>query len=170
MFDIYKAIQTRDGRAVIIWGVQDGLIAGAIPDGRGSFTAHLWGEQSGLCADEIGSSDHPDDLVNAPVVYQDAYLEYWGDIFIARGLQDLGILFETFLGYPNEILRALDGRGDFAPLLPKQRQVFCTLLNEDAIGYEAGMLPPDARLRDCGYTQPMKHHSYASSNKRCMRS
>lgn len=169
MFNVHKPTQTRDGRAVIIWGVKDGLIAGAIPDGRGNYKAHLWGEQSGLCADVFAHGNHPDDLVNAPEVYEDAYIKYWGDTYLQRGLQDLGILFETFLGYPNEILRALDGRGDFAPLLPKQRQVFCALLNEDAIGYEAGMLPPDARLSDRGYKEPMKHHSYASSNKRCMR-
>jgi len=38
----------------------------------------------------------------------DAELHHWGDVFVAAGLINRGIQFETFLEAPQEILEALD--------------------------------------------------------------
>lgn len=51
--------------------------------------------------------------------YSDEHIEYWGAIYLGNRLMDYGILFETFLRYPQQIMQAMEGR-EFRPLLPRQ--------------------------------------------------
>lgn len=150
---------------------RDGLIAGGIPMSNGSrgHIAHLWGEQSGVCLDaDKPDLQNPDNLVNVPPVFEDKYIEYWSTVYLNNGLADLGILLDTFLQYPNEIIRALiKGAHGFRPLLAAQRRVYVQQITADeALSVEAAMLPADARLRDGGYTAPFKHHTYKTSRNR----
>jgi hypothetical protein len=171
VIDLSRPVRTRDGRPVMFFGqAREGLIAGGIPksDGSRGHIGHLWGMESGICLD-IDEPDprHPDNLVNVPRVYDDQYIERWSTIYLKRGLHDLGILMQTFLEYPHDILRALEGDDNFEPLLPAQRTVYIERLGEEeALEAEARLLPSDARLRDGGYTAPFKHHGYKWSRER----
>ncbi|MCU7906505.1 MAG: hypothetical protein KZQ76_11830 [Candidatus Thiodiazotropha sp. (ex Epidulcina cf. delphinae)] len=112
-------------------------------------------------------------------VYQDEYLSYWGDAYIANRsiLKERGILFETFLQAPRAILEAaaffkpLPLTDDFYPLLPAQRIVQDRLVNKEfddwfqgALERELLAIKPtgDEPIRHVNGTllEPLKHHTY----------
>ncbi len=60
--------------------------------------------------------------------YADEYIEHWAKVFLAEQLIELGIVFESFLIAPAEILAAVLAererlRDVFRPLLPRQECV-----------------------------------------------
>lgn len=64
----------------------------------------------------------------------DAELHHWGDVYVASGLIDRGILFEAFLEAPHEILDALERQNAAIGALPsnvvtlsmaRRRQALC---------------------------------------------
>lgn len=67
-----------------------------------------------------------DTLLNR--TYPDAYIEHYGRIYLANPIiRKRGVLFDTFLLAPQEILRLISPPvadvDDYRPLLLKQRQV-----------------------------------------------
>ncbi|MCU7877250.1 MAG: hypothetical protein KZQ84_10705 [Candidatus Thiodiazotropha sp. (ex Lucinoma borealis)] len=114
-------------------------------------------------------------------VYQDQYLEYWGDVYLSNKaiLKERGVLFDTFLIDPKAILEAvlfgkplpLPEGEDFYPLLPSQRAVQERLINaeldewlRDELEREltsvrlTGMTP--VRCADGQIIEPLKHHAH----------
>jgi hypothetical protein len=93
--------------------------------------------------------------------YPDEYLDHWGDEYVRRGLTRYGILFETFLGSPREIIDAID-ETDFRPLLPAQQAVSDALGRDIQASHEAE-LGTRARAAGGALREPLRHHSYAVS-------
>ncbi|MCU7842090.1 MAG: hypothetical protein KZQ94_22305 [Candidatus Thiodiazotropha sp. (ex Troendleina suluensis)] len=114
-------------------------------------------------------------------VYSDAYLSYWGDVYVANRaiLEDRGVVFETFLTDPRAILEAvlfckplpLSEGEDFYPLLPSQKAVQERLINADLDEWLRDELERNlTRITPTGKTpvrradgqiiEPLKHHSY----------
>jgi len=63
-------------------------------------------------------------------MYQDTYIEYWGEIFVSARIIEFGITFERFIKDPQErfrILRLVHREATIAegmlPLLPAQAEV-----------------------------------------------
>lgn len=123
-------------------------------------------------------------LVHKPVCtlpevdrYSDEELDRWGEIYTANRLHARGILFETFLRHPQEILAAVVGwvqhiEEDQPSLLPSQRQVVDRLDREEldeelAARSEHALLKHDYRVIEMHgnqYVQPM--HSRVPCGKR----
>ncbi|HEC12300.1 MAG TPA: hypothetical protein ENI80_03480 [Acidiferrobacteraceae bacterium] len=62
--------------------------------------------------------------------YSGEYIDEWAEIYLANNLRARGILFDTFLAFPQAIMDAVVfkrpmplGDVDHYPLLPKQREV-----------------------------------------------
>lgn len=60
--------------------------------------------------------------------YTDEHIEHWGEVFVRERLAELGLVFETFIESPADILAAVTSERDrlretFAPLLPRQEAV-----------------------------------------------
>lgn len=100
--------------------------------------------------------------------YTDEYLQHWGRVFEERDLYHrYGIRFDAFLIWPAETLAAIDALGDqLEPLLPAQADVMYRVAEADAERLEQDIVPDQARLRDQGYVEPMRHHAYAQSTER----
>ena len=93
-------------------------------------------------------------------MYSDAYIEYWGELFVSRDLyRQHGVRFDTFLMAPREILAAVSQVPRSAPLLPAQADAMHRDLQEQ-------MLPDSARLRGDGYIEPLRRHAYDVSADR----
>ena len=77
-----------------------------------------------------------------------------------------GILFDTFLLMPTEILQAVRNRpADAEPLLPRQAQAMHEQVIRELAEREEAALDrlPGTELRGDRYVQPLRHHSYAVS-------
>ena len=108
--------------------------------------------------------------------YPDAYIDYWGEIYTANPvLHRRGILFESFLQAPHELLAAvangtalpLPDREDFYPLLPAQQRVRDRLVMEEIadaleqrLEQEHGPVCRNGRL-----IEPLRHHAYPNANR-----
>ncbi|MBL3601597.1 MAG: hypothetical protein JMN25_17325 [gamma proteobacterium endosymbiont of Lamellibrachia anaximandri] len=110
-------------------------------------------------------------------MYSDNYIEFYAEVYLANRavLRDRGILFETFLHHPEEILEAaafkkpLPLDDTFYPLLPAQAAVQERLFNQefDAWLMEGQMKqlsvvlptgPSPVRVSDGRIIEPL-HHS-----------
>ncbi|OBS10814.1 hypothetical protein [Acidihalobacter prosperus] len=98
--------------------------------------------------------------------YPDAYIERWGNVFVASGLHEAtGLTFETFLIDPESHLAARErlhlidrqtlGSADYEPLLPPQLRVRERL---DELTDELG--GPDAVLRNDRLVEPCRSHAW----------
>lgn len=75
-----------------------------------------------------------------------------------------GILFDTFLLMPTEILQAVRNRpADAQPLLPRQERVMNEQLVRELAEREEAALPAGTTLRGDRYVQGLRHHAYAVS-------
>ena len=71
--------------------------------------------------------------------YPDEYVDYWGDVFVRLGLYEQhGVLFETFLLHPQEIVQACAQRDPHtAPLLPRQAEAMRMQMAQDRMDADA---------------------------------
>jgi hypothetical protein len=113
--------------------------------------------------------------------FPDHYLDHWGEVYLAHpALRARGILFDTFLQDPEQLLSYVDGRPlpplpdgeDHYPLLPEQRAVADRLAVRDEIlddeqfeqlvsDIEAELVEPlDARGSDGRLIEPLRHHAW----------
>lgn len=71
--------------------------------------------------------------------YSDEYLDYWGDVFVRLGLYPQhGVLFETFLLYPQEIVQACAQHDPHAtPLLPRQAEAMHAQMAQERMDDDA---------------------------------
>ncbi|MEW8522521.1 MAG: hypothetical protein AB2552_05660 [Candidatus Thiodiazotropha endolucinida] len=99
-------------------------------------------------------------------MYPDNYLDHWGDLYVRNCalLKARGVLFETFLMAPRDILTAVafnkplplaEGQA-FYPLLPKQQAIQERLFNEEQNEFEKEWLEQMlTRIRQTGKS-PMR--------------
>lgn len=97
-------------------------------------------------------------------MYPDEYIDFWGELFTANHLFARGIVFETFLQAPLEILHAVKFgtpfpllESEFYPLLPAQYEVQVRQFRKDL---EAELAEMDGRvvaLRDGALVQSLRH-------------
>lgn len=112
--------------------------------------------------------------------YSDAYIEHWGRVFKKMDLYHRrGILFETFLMAPEEILAAVRALPvDSAPLLARQAQAMQHTLQQEAVApyapqnssiaamverAEAELDRMPAELRGDRYVEPLRHYAFTTS-------
>lgn len=114
-------------------------------------------------------------------VYQDQFIEYWGDVYLSNRaiLKERGVLFETFLIDPKSILEAvlfckalpLSEGEDFYPLLPSQKALQVRLIDaeldewlKDELERELTSVTPTGmtpvRRADGQIIEPLKHHAH----------
>ncbi|MEW8494269.1 MAG: hypothetical protein AB2604_10725 [Candidatus Thiodiazotropha taylori] len=114
-------------------------------------------------------------------LFSDEHIDFWGDVYIANRalLRERGVLFETFMFAPKDILSAvLSGRAiplsndqDFYPLLPAQMKVAERLFNQEQEAWERECLEADlTRIRETGNSparvangkliEPLTHHAH----------
>lgn len=90
--------------------------------------------------------------------YSNEHLRFWGNVYVCHKLHSQGIVFETFLQHPCEIIRAIKARG-FKPLLKTQRAVREHLDTVNPLQQE---LEDDNRVscRIGTFVEPMHHHTH----------
>ncbi len=93
--------------------------------------------------------------------FPDEYIHYWGGIYIALpAILHRGILFDTFLLHPQEIINQVCSEAcsedDVLPLLPIQQAV----MHELAEAEHDALIPATAQHRDGAFIERMKHHCW----------
>lgn len=98
--------------------------------------------------------------------YSDAFLNYWGDVYLRQRVAQYGISFWAFLLDPHHHMRRIDG-GEYRPLLPAQIQVAARLSHDEAMA-ELQQAEADAQVqalehdadvvfRDGRFIEPLHH-------------
>lgn len=90
--------------------------------------------------------------------FSDDYIEQWAEVFHENRLFDQNIQFETFLYFPEDILKALKERG-FAPLLPRQQEVQQRMDERHQPARERRM-DMAVQLRGDHLMEPLHHTTY----------
>lgn len=91
----------------------------------------------------------------------DEQLNYWGDVFVARGLRRY-MRFEAFMLNPALIVQQLD-HGDLLPLLARQRVVrdrLDALVDKQHIQVDRRRVRRHTVLRGQVLIEPLKHHAW----------
>jgi hypothetical protein len=113
----------------------------------------------------------------APRVFSDEHIERWAAVYLApdnhRRLRARGVLFETFLAAPAEILAALDRPRFYLTscgLLPAQRDVQRRIDTERALLELADcavrQMAPESHCADGRWTEKTRHHAYKRRARR----
>ena len=75
-----------------------------------------------------------DIVIDRPAIHTDEHLNYWSDVWVNENLRDEGILLESFLRFPHDLLEAVQRKRarQFKELLPQQKRVQARVLREEA--------------------------------------
>lgn len=110
--------------------------------------------------------------VAAPRTYSDEYIEFWGGAYLANPfVHEAGVLFETFLEYPIEILLAFAQKCGTPGLIPAQRLAIARVNRTEVRPYTADELKFIAALERDGascangrWIEKMKHHAWPKNH------
>lgn len=120
-------------------------------------------------------SSNPTDIqFKTTPVYSDAHINYWADMYIALGLKRRGILLETFLAYPHDILHHVELNSmlhDHLPLLPEQKKVQERLWAEEIDRQAREQLEQieNIKVRNGRYVEPLHHKTWPLNHGRRMK-
>lgn len=94
--------------------------------------------------------------------YSDEYIDYWAEVWADKNLMNYGILLETFLQHPHDILNGLEqlARHDHLPLLPEQRAVQSLVDALDAEATSEIERLSGAQCRNGQWVEPLHHHAW----------
>ena len=105
--------------------------------------------------------------------FADEHVEFWGEVYLANPfVRDAGVLFETFLLAPVEILLALAQRRGAPGLLPAQRLVRAgierTIVRESALDAWDAIAALDGDGMHCAngrWIEKLKHHAWPRKSR-----
>lgn len=108
--------------------------------------------------------------------YPDAYIEYWGRVYLNNaGLRTQGVLFSTFLAYPDEIMRAF--AFDVVPrtqaLFPAQARMARLMeggereaeIDAQIKALERMLARKHMRVSNGACVEPMHHHMHPRTSR-----
>lgn len=95
--------------------------------------------------------------------YTDAYIEYWGEVFVKHDIhRRRGVPFVAFLRSPDHYMEMERAGEDPAPLLPAQQEVATreALAEMEAERLTQAMTPASAKVCGGRIVEPLRHHSH----------
>ena len=114
----------------------------------------------------MGIEDQVKRYLDQGPTYSDEYIDRWAEVYLRLGVKRYGILFETFLRFPEEIVKGIEAES-FRPLLPSQEAVQARLDRAEAAmiqaAHENSLEPRGVCVRGDKLIEPLRHHSFACS-------
>lgn len=96
--------------------------------------------------------------------FPDDYIEHWGTVYNnVPAIRERGVLFNTFLLYPDQIMQQVFEE-DAMPLLPMQQVVMHKVAAADA--EHDALIPATAQRRGGSFIERWRHHCWTPRKHR----